>query len=51
MAHSFTIHQLVEQLRAGELSSREATQACLDRVVPLMVKPIMTVMGYQILQK
>ena len=32
MAHSLTIHQLVEQLRAGELSSREATQACLDRV-------------------
>ena len=32
MAHSLTIHQLVEQLRAGELSSRDATQACLDRV-------------------
>ena len=32
MAHSLTIHQLVEQLRAGELSSREATQACLNRV-------------------
>ncbi len=32
MAHSLTIHQLLEQLRAGELSSREATQACLDRV-------------------
>ena len=32
MAHSLTIHQLVEQLRAGELSSRDVTQACLDRV-------------------
>ena len=32
MAHFLTIHQLLEQLRAGELSSREATQACLDRV-------------------
>ena len=32
MEHSLTIHQLVEQLRAGELSSREATQACLNRV-------------------
>ena len=32
MAHSLTIHQLVERLRAGELSSREATQACLNRV-------------------
>ena len=32
MVHFLTIHQLLEQLRAGELSSREATQACLDRV-------------------
>ena len=32
MAHFLTIHQLLEQLRAGELSSREVTQACLDRV-------------------
>ena len=32
MAHSLTIHQLIEQLQAGELSSREVTQACLDRV-------------------
>lgn len=32
MANFLTIHQLLEQLRAGELSSREATQACLDRV-------------------
>ena len=32
MAHSLTIHQLIEQLHAGELSSREVTQACLDRV-------------------
>ena len=32
MAHFLTIHQLLKQLRAGELSSREATQACLDRV-------------------
>ena len=32
MAHFLTIHQLIEQLRAGELSSREVTQACLDRV-------------------
>ena len=32
MVHFLTIHQLLEQLRTGELSSREATQACLDRV-------------------
>ena len=32
MAHSLTIHQLVGKLRAGQLTSREAMQACLDRI-------------------
>ncbi|SVD78770.1 uncharacterized protein METZ01_LOCUS431624, partial [marine metagenome] len=32
MSHSLTIHQLIDKLRLGETSSREVTQACLDRV-------------------
>lgn len=32
MLHALTIHQLLDRLRSGEVSSREVTQACLDRV-------------------
>lgn len=32
MAHSLTIHQLVDRLRTGQLTSRQAMQACLDRI-------------------
>ena len=31
-AHSLTIHQLIDRLRSGQLTSREAMQACLDRI-------------------
>ena len=32
MPNSLTIHQLIERLDAGEVTSRQATQACLDRI-------------------
>lgn len=35
MLHALTIHQLLDRLRSGEVTSREATQACLDRVAQL----------------
>ena len=32
MANHLTIHQLTREFQSGNLSSREATQACLDRI-------------------
>lgn len=32
MPNSLTIHQLIERLNAGEATSLQATQACLDRI-------------------
>ena len=32
MPNSLTIHQLIERMDAGEVTSRQATQACLDRI-------------------
>ena len=32
MPNSLTIHQLIERLNSGEVTSRQATQACLDRI-------------------
>lgn len=32
MPNSLTIHQLIKRLDAGEVTSRQATQACLDRI-------------------
>ena len=32
MPHTLTIHELTAQLSAKQLTAREATQACLDRI-------------------
>ena len=32
MPNSLTIHELIEELNAGGITSREVTQACLERI-------------------